>query len=110
MLEEVCKHVIEDCGKTWERKWDLPKLYREAAALLNLSPSDHQEDLFKSILGSCQNIVQGIGSFRNNGGSDAHAGGRKRVKPLPRHAAFAVNLAGTTALFLIETLQAKQSG
>ncbi len=110
LLEEVCKHVIEDCGEKWERKWDLPKLYREAASHLKLAPSDHHEELFKSILGSCQNIVQGIGSFRNSGGSDAHAGGRKRVKPLPRHAAFAVNLAGTSALFLIETLKARQDG
>lgn len=34
---------------------------------------------------------------------DAHGKGKSQVKPLPRHAQLAVNLAGATALFLIET-------
>ena len=106
LLEEVCKHIIEDSGGTWEAKWNVPKLYSEAAKVLKLAPSQHQEDVFKTILGNCQSVVQSIGSLRNKGG-DAHAGGRARVPFKPRHAALTVNLAGSMALFLIETWHAR---
>ncbi len=106
LLEEVCKHIIEDSGGQWQEKWNTPKLYAEASSILNLSPSQHQADLFKTILGNCQSVVQSIGSLRNKGG-DAHAGGRMRTPFKPRHAALAVNLAGSMALFLIETWRAR---
>lgn len=106
LLEEVCKHIIEDSGAEWEAKWNVPKLYSEASKVLKLAPSQHQEETFKTILGNCQSVVQSIGSLRNKGG-DAHAGGRSRVPFKPRHAALTVNLAGSMALFLIETWQAR---
>lgn len=106
LLEEVCKHILEDGGKNWEAKWNVPKLYSEAAKVLRLAPSQHHEDVFKTILGSCQSVVQSIGSLRNKGG-DAHAGGRLRVPFKQRHAALTVNLAGSMALFLIETWHAR---
>lgn len=106
LLEEVCKHIIEDSGSEWERNWNIPKLYAEASKVLNLAPSQHQEEIFKTILGNCQSVVQSIGSLRNKG-SDAHAGGRSRVPFRPRHAALTVNLAGSMALFLIETWQSR---
>ncbi len=106
LLEEVCKHIIEDSGARWEAKWNVPKLYSEAAKVLKLAPSQHQEEVFKTILGNCQSVVQSIGSLRNKGG-DAHAGGRSRVPFKPRHAALTVNLAGSMALFLIETWHAR---
>lgn len=108
LLEEVCKHIIEDSGNVWDEKWNIPKLYSEVAKILKLAPSQHQEEVFKTILGNCQSIVQSIGTLRNKGGSDAHAGGRLRVSPKPRHAALAVNLAGSMALFLIETWKARE--
>ena len=77
-LEEVCKHIIEDSGNSWDKKWTIPKLYVEASSILNLATSQHQEEVFKTILGNRQSVVQSIGSLRNNGG-DAHAGGRARV-------------------------------
>ena len=106
LLEEVCKHIIEDSGEVWEANWSVPKLYAEASKVLKLAPSQHQEAIFKTILGNCQSIVQSIGSLRNKGG-DAHAGGRSRVPFKPRHAALTVNLAGSMALFLVETWQAR---
>lgn len=106
LLEEVCKHVIEDSDGKWDDKWNMPKLYAEASKVLNLAPTQHQEEIFKTILGNCQSVVQSIGSLRNKGG-DAHAGGRLRVPFKPRHAALTVNLAGSMALFLIETWQAR---
>lgn len=109
LLEEICKHIIEDSDGQWEDKWSIPKLYAEASKVLNLAPSQHQAEVFKTILGNCQSVVQSIGSLRNKGG-DAHAGGRTRVRFKPRHAALAVNLAGSMALFLIETWQARTDG
>lgn len=106
LLEEVCKHIIEDSGANWEEKWNIPRLYAETSKHLNLAPSQHQEEVFKTLLGNCQSVVQTIGSLRNKG-SDAHAGGRSRVPFKPRHAALTVNLAGAMALFLVETWQAK---
>jgi hypothetical protein len=106
LLEEVCKHIIEDSGASWEAKWNVSRLYSETAKVLKLAPSQHQEEVFKTILGNCQSVVQSIGSLRNKGG-DAHAGGRSRVPFKPRHAALTVNLAGSMALFLIETWQAR---
>lgn len=106
LIEEVCKHIIEGSGAEWGARWNVPKLYSEAASVLKLAPSQHQEEVFKTILGNCQSVVQSIGSLRNKGG-DAHAGGRSRVSFKPRHAALTVNLAGSMALFLIETWQAR---
>ncbi|MDV2966788.1 abortive infection family protein [Nitratireductor aquimarinus] len=102
LLEEVCKHILEDAGETPNEKWDLPKLYSAASNNMNLAPSQHTEDVFKRILGGCQNVVENLGGLRNKI-SDAHGGGRRRVKPSDRHAALAVNLAGSMAQFLIET-------
>ena len=67
----------------------------------------HQEQLFKSILGSCQNIVASLGAVRNKIG-DAHGTRPRAVKPKPRHAELAVNLAGTMASFLVATWQEQQ--
>jgi hypothetical protein len=109
LLETVCKHLLEDSeGKPeYGQNDDLPKLYKQVSERLNIAPSQHSEDAFKRILGSAASVVEGLGTLRNKIG-DAHApSGRKPVKVAPRHAALAVNLAGTMALFLIETAGAK---
>ena len=106
LLEEVCKHILEDSDVPNFDKWDLPKLYSETSKLLNLAPSQHTEEVFKRILGGCHSVVANLGELRNKI-SDAHASGRKPSKPAPRHAALAVNLAGSVAMFLIETWLAR---
>lgn len=108
LLESVCKHLLEDDdgNASYGSSDDLPKLYRLASERLNLAPSQHAEDAFKRILGSAASIVEGLGTLRNRVG-DAHGTGRKAVKVKPRHAALAVNVAGSMALFLIETANAK---
>lgn len=106
LLEEVCKAILDRRGLTYADKDDLPKLYREAAGTLSLAPSDHTEPVFRSILGSCQNVVGGLGELRNKVG-DAHGQGRRQVRPAARHAALAVNLAGSLATFLVETYAAR---
>ncbi|WP_299236655.1 abortive infection family protein [uncultured Halomonas sp.] len=110
LIESVCKHIIEEVdGQEYSgRSDDLPALYRKASLALNLAPEQHMEETFKRILGGCSNIVTGLGELRNKVG-DAHGQGPRPVKPSPRHAEFAVNLAGTMAAFLIATLEVRKN-
>jgi len=107
LLEAVCKHILEENHIPYNDRDDLPKLYGLTAKQLNLSPSQHTEQLFKQILGGCHAVVEGLGSLRNKL-SDAHAGGKAAVRPLPRHAELAVNLAGTMATFILATWEQKK--
>jgi len=102
LLETVCKHILDDARVPYPDNADLPKLWDIAAEQLNLAPRQHEEKVFKSILGNCQAVVNHLGAIRNRIG-DAHGQGRRPVKPKPRHAELAVNLAGTMAAFLIAT-------
>lgn len=102
LLETVCKHILDESGGDYTEDTDLPKLWTQTAEKLNLAPSQHQEQTFKAILGNCQSIVNYLGAIRNKVG-DAHGQGRRPVKPKPRHAELAVNLAGTMAAFLVAT-------
>ena len=102
LLETTCKHILDDAQVTYPEDADLPRLWALCADTLNLAPHQHQEQVFKAILGNCQSVVNNIAAIRNRVG-DAHGQGRKAVKPKPRHAELAVNLAGTMASFLIST-------
>jgi len=102
LIESVCKYILDKTGTAYEDDWDLPKLYSEAAKHLKLSPAQHNEDIFKQILGGCHSVINGMAGLRNRF-SDAHGKGRAGVKPAARHAELAVNLAGTMATFLIAT-------
>lgn len=102
LLESVCKHILDFSKIGYKGGEDLPKLYGLTAHFLHLSPSQHTELLFKQILGGCHAVVEGLGALRNRHG-DAHGKGLLGVKPAPRHAELAVNLAGATAKFLLET-------
>lgn len=103
LLESVCKHILDSkCIEYDKQKIELPELYKITSKELNISPSQHTEEIFKQILGGVTSVVIGLGSLRNRLG-DAHGQGKAPVKPAARHAQLAVNLAGATALFLIET-------
>lgn len=105
LLETVCKHILDDLNVTYDEAADLPKLYGLTSEALNIAPSQHTEQVFKQILGGCTSVVQGLGALRNRLG-DAHGGGRARVRPAPRHAQLAVNLAGSMTSFLVATWEA----
>lgn len=107
LLETVCKHILDVAGVTYDDSADLPKLYTLTSKQLNLSPSQHTEQLFKQILGGCNTVVEGLGSLRNRH-SDAHGKGVSGTKPLPRHAELAVNLSGTMATFLLQTWESRK--
>ena len=108
LLETVCKHILDDVGVPYDEAADLPKLYRLTSEALKIAPSQHTEPVFKQILGGCTSVVEGLGSLRNRLG-DAHGGGRARVKPAPRHAQLAVNLAGSMTSFLVATWEARKN-
>lgn len=107
LLEDVCKWILEEAGETCKETDDLPALYRKLSKVLKLAPDDHTEEIFKRILGSCQSVVESLGSLRNKL-SDAHSPGPKRARPQPRHAELAVNLSGAMATFLVSTWDARQ--
>ena len=102
LLETVCKHILDERGEVYSPSADLPQLYHAVAKELKIAPSDHTEQVFKEILGGANAVVNGLGSLRNRLG-DSHGVGRAAVRPLPRHAQLAVNLAGAVAVFLVET-------
>jgi Abortive infection C-terminus len=108
LLETVCKRILDEKSIPYTDKEDLPKLYSMTAKSINLAPDQHTEEPIKSILGGAMNLVNGIGTLRNRL-SDSHGRGGKPVKPSPRHASLAVNIAGATATFLVETFLEKQS-
>jgi Abortive infection C-terminus len=92
LVKSVCKHILDEAGILPRDKDDLPKLYRQTAKQLNMDSEQHQEEIFKQILGVCQTVIQILGILYNKL-SDAHGKGKKFVKPSTRHAALAVNLA-----------------
>ena len=106
LLKSVCKHILDEASVTYDDAWDLPRLYKTAAEHLNLAPQQHSELVFRQILGGCHTVVEGLGALRNKHG-DAHGKGKSQIRPQPRHAALAVNLAGTVATFLVSTLEEK---
>ena len=105
LVETVCKHILDSTKTDYDDGLELPKLYKLTAQQLNLAPEQHQEAIFKQILGSCQTVVEGLGALRNKL-SDAHGKSITQIKPSPRHAELSVNLAGSMAIFLLETFKA----
>ncbi|MET3444322.1 hypothetical protein ABIC94_005132 [Variovorax paradoxus] len=106
LLESVCKHILEEAHTKYDDSPDINKLYRQTAEVLKLSPSQHTEQVFKQILGGCTAVVEGLGALRNRL-SDSHGTGKVGVKPAPRHAELAVNLAGALAIYLLATWEAR---
>ena len=103
LLENTIKCILNNLEIDYSDENDnIPKLYGLLAKKLQLSPSQHIEQIFKQILGGCNSIVLGLGGLRNKIG-DAHVSGKKPIKPAVRHAELAVNLGGTMATFLIAT-------
>jgi Abortive infection C-terminus len=106
LVESTCKVILEECGVPYDDKWGLGRLYKEAAGVLQLSPQGYREQVFKQILSGLFSISSGLAEVRNAFG-DAHGKGKHPVRATPRHAQLAVNTAGTLAVFLLDTLEAR---
>ena len=109
LLETVCKHIMDNVGIPYEDRFDLPKLYRLTAKALSLAPSQQTETILRQITGGCTAVVEGIGAMRNALG-DAHGKGQSSAIPQNRHAELAVNLAGSLAVFLVQTWEEASNG
>ena len=103
LLEDIIKVLLDEFEISYSDD-DIPQLYRKLIPLLNLSPSQHTEEIFKHILGGCFSVIQGLGAFRNKTG-DAHGRGKTNYKPAKRHAQLAVNLSTTMTTYLIATFE-----
>jgi hypothetical protein len=106
VVESTCKVILEELGVSYEDKWGLGRLYKEAARVLQLSPQGYHEQVFKQILSGLFSVSNGLAEVRNAFG-DTHGKGKHPVRATPRHARLAVNTAGTLAVFLIETLETR---
>ncbi|MBU5615698.1 abortive infection family protein [Psychrobacter sp. TAE2020] len=105
LIESVCKHILDLENISYGKNTDLSELYKKTSELLKMSASQYETNLiFKQILGGCSGIVNGLGQLRNNVG-DAHGQGVINVKPKPRHAELAVNLAGSMSHFLLSSYE-----
>lgn len=104
LIESILKYILDEKKITYSENSDLSEIYKEVAKSLNLAPEQHQEQIFKQILGGANGIISGLGSLRNKLG-DAHGKNKKYMKPKKRHSELAVNLAGTMALFLYKTFK-----
>lgn len=107
LIESILKYILDEKNIEYNDNTDLSELYKEVAKLLNLAPEQHQEQIFKQILGGANGIISGLGSLRNKLG-DAHGKSKINIKPKERHSELAVNLAGTMALFLYETFKEQE--
>jgi len=102
LIESLLKHILDEQNITHNDNMDLSELYKEVAKLLNLAPEQHQEPIFKQILGGASGVISGLGAMRNKLG-DAHGATKSKIKPQERHSELAVNLAGSMATFLYKT-------
>lgn len=108
LIESILIHILDEKNIPYSDSADLPELYREVSKSLNLAPENHQEQIFKQILGGASGIVSGLGALRNKLG-DAHGKSKKNIKPSERHSELAVNLAGSMAIFLFKTFKEKNN-
>lgn len=102
LVESACKHILDDLNVEYKPSDDAPTLYKRVSKELNLSPDQHTEQVFKQVLGGASAIVGGMAAVANEYG-DRHGGGKGKGKPMPRHARFVVNVAGSVTAFLVDT-------
>ncbi len=56
LIEGCCKAILDDMQVAYSNKEDIPALWSKCANELGLAPSQHQEEVFKTILGNCVSI------------------------------------------------------
>lgn len=106
MLETTMKYILDEMEEEYSECDDILDLYKKVSGKLNLSPGNHNEQIFKQILQGVSAVVTGFSSLRNKYG-DAHGKGKKYVGPEKRHTDLTINLSGTICAFLIETFKAQ---
>ncbi len=107
LVETVCKTILEERGKTIETNLELPKLVKQTATELKLTPSDIPDEAkasesIKRLLKNLADITYGVAELRNSYGT-GHGKSAKSRGLSSRHAKLAVGAASTLAIFLVET-------
>ena len=106
LLERVCRLVLDERGIAYSDALDVSVLMKMTVEQLNLAPAGASETAFKRMLASAATVVDRLGSLRNK--IAGARGDRERpVKPSAHHAQLAVNIAGTAAIFIVETWEAR---
>ena len=108
MIEKVCKYILDESKSHYEDGAELSVIYKSACGLLNFSPDQHTQPIFKQILSGCFSVVNGLGSIRNKI-SDAHGISENRIRPTSRHAGLVVNLSDAVCQFLLDSLREKRN-
>jgi Abortive infection C-terminus len=88
-LESICKHICDERGAAYNDSGDLAKLYKAAAAAMDIAPDQYTEQVIKQILSGVGTVVNGLAAMRNSL-SDSHGRGQASVRPAPRHAKLAI--------------------
>ena len=109
ILEAICKIHIEDEGLEWPARRDLQSLWPVVRKNLGFDPARLQDEDLKWVLSGMIFVVDGLASFWTHA-SSAHAEGRRRYNPQPRHARLVVNAARTLATFVLETWDQRRAG
>jgi hypothetical protein len=65
-LESVCKHICDERGAPYDAGADLSKLYKSAAAGMDIAPDQHTEQVIKQILSGVATVVGGPAAMRNS--------------------------------------------
>ncbi len=107
LIETACKTILQSRDVVPDRSWDLPRLMKETAKELKLTPEGVSDDArgadtIRRILGSLASVVAGTAELRNHYGT-GHGRGPDVVGLEPRHARLVVGAASTLATFLFET-------
>lgn len=107
LVETVCKTILEERGVSIDGSHDLPKLVKQTAKELKLTPSDIPDeakasDSIKRLLSNLATITNGVAELRNSYGT-GHGKSAKSKGLGARHAKLAVGAASTLAIFLVET-------
>lgn len=113
LIETACKTILQHRDVTPDRNWDVPRLMKEAAKELELTPEGvppdaRGADTIRRILGSLASVVGGTAELRNHYGS-GHGRGPGAVGLEPRHARLVVGAASTLAIFLFETFEQRSA-
>lgn len=113
LVEATCKHVLEELGKEYDDKADVPALVKAVQKDLKLNPDDiaptaRGRDSIVRTLSNLSQIVTGLAELRNEYGPD-HGRTRASSGIQPRHARLAVGAAQTYCQFLLETLRDRRA-
>lgn len=107
LVETTCRTVLKERGVEADKNWEVPRLVKETAKRLRLSPDDIPNEALaaetvRRILSNLAAVAHGLAELRNpfGTGHGQHAGARGLKS---RHARLAVGAAATLALFLYDT-------